>query len=147
MFKDISAPDLTYGWSKLTSEYLANIAYQKHGIKSVCYRPFSGYGEDQDMNYPFPNICKRILQNKNKKVFKVWGSGNQMRDFIYIDDCIRAVIKTMDKISNGDALNLSNGKFISFKMFARKTAELSGYAPNVVGTSKTEGVFAEQAHK
>ena len=140
---EISVPDLTYGWAKLTCEYLAKIAYEKHGLKSICYRPFSGYGEDQDLNYPFTSICKRILQNKNKKIFKVWGSGNQMRDFIYIDDCVRAVVKTMDKINNGEALNLSNGKFISFKVFARKTAELSGYSPNIVGTSKKpEGVYA-----
>ena len=64
--KDISVPDLTYGWAKLTSEYLAKIAYEKHGLKSICYRPFSGYGEDQDLNYPFPSICKRILLNKDK---------------------------------------------------------------------------------
>ena len=62
--KNLGIPDFTYGWSKLTGEYLANIAYQKHGIRSVCYRPFSGYGEDQDMNYPFPNLCKNILLSK-----------------------------------------------------------------------------------
>ena len=43
----------------------------KYGIKSVCYRPFSGYGEDQDLNYPFPSICKRILKNKNTKKWSI----------------------------------------------------------------------------
>ena len=45
--QSLGIPDYTYGWSKLTGEYLAKIAFQKHGIKSVCYRPFSGYGEDR----------------------------------------------------------------------------------------------------
>jgi len=57
---DIGMPDMTYGWAKLTNEYLAQLAYQKHGLKSVCYRPFSGYGEDQDDAYPFPSICRRV---------------------------------------------------------------------------------------
>ena len=66
---NLGVPDYTYGWSKLTGEFLAKIAFQKHGIKSVCYRPFSGYGEDQDINYPFPNLCKNlILSEKKKKV-------------------------------------------------------------------------------
>lgn len=141
--KDLSVPDLTYGWAKLTSEYLAKIAYEKHGLKSVCYRPFSGYGEDQDLSYPFPSICKRVLDNKNKKNLTVWGSGNQMRDFIYIDDCVNAVIKTMNKINNADALNLSNGKFLNFKSFAKKAANILGYNPYINGTTnKPEGVFA-----
>ena len=56
----LGVPDYTYGWAKLTGEYLAQIAFKNYGIKSICYRPFSGYGEDQDMNYPFPNLCKNI---------------------------------------------------------------------------------------
>ena len=38
---DIGMPDLSYGWAKLTHEYLSKLAYEKHGIKSVIFRPFS----------------------------------------------------------------------------------------------------------
>ena len=139
----IGMPDMTYGWAKLTCEYLAQIAHVKHGINSICYRPFSGYGEDQDLTYPFPSICKRILLNKNKNEIKVWGSGNQSRDFIYIDDCIEGIYKTMDLIDDGSALNLSTGKYTSFKDFAKYTCNILGFSPTVKGTtSKPEGVFA-----
>ena len=141
--KNIGMPDMTYGWAKLTCEYLGQIAFQKYGIKSVCYRPFSGYGEDQDLNYPFPSICKRILKNKNSELINVWGSGNQSRDFIYIDDCIQGVYKTMDKINDGSAINLSTGKLTSFIEFAKKTCNILGFDPKIEGTeSKPEGVFA-----
>ena len=140
---NIGMPDMTYGWAKLTCEYLAQIAHVKHGINSICYRPFSGYGEDQDLTYPFPSICKRILLNKNKNEIKVWGSGNQSRDFIYIDDCIEGIYKTMDLIDDGSALNLSTGKYTSFKDFAKYTCNILGFNPIVKGTtSKPEGVFA-----
>ncbi len=140
---DIGMPDMSYGWAKLTCEYLARLAFEKHGLKSVCYRPFSGYGEDQDDAYPFPSICKRVLANRGQRVLHVWGTGTQMRDFIHIDDCIDGVIGTMDKIDNGDAINLSTGIFTSFIEFAQLAAELAGYRPQVLGMSdKPAGVHA-----
>jgi GDP-L-fucose synthase len=140
---DIGMPDMSYGWAKLTCEYLARLAYQTHGLKSVSYRPFSGYGEDQDHSYPFPSICKRALDNKGAKVLEVWGSGTQMRDFIHIDDCVAGTVATMDKIDDGEAVNLSTGLYTSFIEFARMAAELVGYRPEVRGMSdKPTGVYA-----
>lgn len=140
---DLGMPDMTYGWAKLTCEYLAVLAYEKHGLKSVCYRPFSGYGEDQDDSYPFPSICKRAIANKGASTLTVWGTGDQMRDFIHIEDCVDGVLTTMDKIDNADAINLSTGIYTSFKQFARIAAEECGYFPEVKGLSdKPAGVFA-----
>jgi GDP-L-fucose synthase len=140
---DIGMPDMSYGWAKLTCEYLARLAFEKHGMKSVCYRPFSGYGEDQDDTYPFPSIVKRAIANRGEPVLKVWGTGDQMRDFIHIEDCVDGVLATMDSIDDGDALNLSTGLFTSFKQFAGMAARLVGYDPEIVGMSQQpSGVFA-----
>ncbi|WP_309400654.1 NAD-dependent epimerase/dehydratase family protein [Cerasicoccus maritimus] len=140
---DIGMPDMSYGWAKLTCEYLARLAYEKHGLKSACYRPFSGYGEDQDDSYPFPSICKRAMAHKGEDTLTVWGTGDQMRDFIYIEDCVDGVLQSIDKIDDGDALNLSTGIYTSFKQFARIAAEECGYEPEVIGLSdKPAGVFA-----
>ncbi len=140
---DIGMPDMSYGWAKLTHEYLAHLAFARHGLTSVIYRPFSGYGEDQDDAYPFPSICKRVLQNRGAPVLTVWGTGEQMRDFIHIEDCVDGVLQTMDGIRDAGALNLSTGIFTSFKQFARLAAEICGYTPQVVGASdKPAGVFA-----
>jgi GDP-L-fucose synthase len=140
---DIGMPDMSYGWAKLTCEYLAQLAYQKHGLRSIVYRPFSGYGEDQDDAYPFPSICKRALQSRGEPALTVWGSGRQMRDFIHIDDCVRAVAVTVDQIDDGGAVNLATGVLTSFIEFARLAANAVGYAPDVTGlSSQPEGVFA-----
>jgi GDP-L-fucose synthase len=141
--RDLGLPDMSYGWAKLTCEYLGKLAYQRHGLKSVSYRPFSGYGEDQDDAYPFPSVCKRVLSNRGAPVISVWGSGTQMRDFIHIEDCVEAVLITMDQIDNGDALNLSTGILTSFIEFARMTADLCGFHPEIRGRSdKPAGVHA-----
>ena len=140
---DVGIPDMTYGWAKLTCEYIARIAYQKYGLKSVCYRPFSGYGEDQDDTYPFPSICKRAITNQGKSFLYVWGTGDQMRDFIHIEDCIDGVLQTMNHIDNGEAINLSTGIYTSFKQLASTAANICGYSPEIKGmTDKPSGVFA-----
>jgi nucleoside-diphosphate-sugar epimerase len=141
--EDLGMPDMSYGWAKLTCEYLARLAHEKHGLKSICYRPFSGYGEDQDDTYPFPSIVKRAIANRGAEVLKVWGTGDQMRDFIYVDDCVDGAFATMDLIDDGDAVNLSTGIFTSFKEFAGLAAGVVGYSPRVEGMSNTPaGVFA-----
>ena len=139
----LGMPDMTYGWAKLTHEYCARLAYEKHGLKSVTYRPFSGYGEDQDDTYPFPSVCKRVLANRGAKEIGVWGSGRQMRDFIHIDDCVEGVLMTMDRIDDGSAINLSTGVFTSFIDFVGIASDILGFSPEVKGTTDTpEGVFA-----
>ncbi|WP_192360415.1 NAD-dependent epimerase/dehydratase family protein [Mesorhizobium mediterraneum] len=140
---DIGMPDTSYGWAKLTCEYLARLAWEKYGLNSICYRPFSGYGEDQDDAYPFPSICKRALANKGANVLYVWGTGTQMRDFIHIDDCVDGVFACVDQIDNGDAVNLSTGLLTSFIDFARLAAQIMGYYPEIKGMSnKPAGVHA-----
>ena len=141
--QDIGIPDMSYGWAKITHEYLAKLAFEKYGINSVIYRPFSGYGEDQDDTYPFPSICKRILKDRGKDIVHVWGTGKQMRDFIHIEDCVNGIFQTMDKIDNCEALNLSTGIFTSFIEFAKKASNIVSYNPKIIGMSdKPTGVFA-----
>lgn len=140
---ELGLPDMSYGWSKLTLEYLCRLAWERYGLKSIVFRPFSGYGEDQDMSYPVPSICKRVIENATAKELTVWGSGDQMRDFIYIEDCIDGVLAMMDKIDDGDAVNLSTGIVTDFKSFAATATRQYGYEPRIVGTTdKPEGVFA-----
>jgi GDP-L-fucose synthase len=139
----LGMPDLSYGWAKLTGEYLARLAHVNYGLSTVCYRPFSGYGEDQDLTYPFPSICRRAIEFEGAKELTVWGTGDQSRDFIHITDCVRFVMESMDKVDNGDAINLSTGRKTTFKEFAKIAANAVGYDPVVIGTSdRPEGVFA-----
>ena len=66
-----------------------------------------------------------------------------MHDFIHIEDCVDGIFTTMDKIDDGDAINLSTGILTSFIEFARTAAEIVGYRPEVRGLSdKPVGVFA-----
>jgi nucleoside-diphosphate-sugar epimerase len=110
-------PDGTYGLSKMVGELLAQIAVAKHNVPVVIYRPFSGYGEDQSLDYPFPSIIKRIVEGNNP--VDVWGDGNQVRDWIHIDDIVEAVLTTMMVLEPGNVINLGTGLATSFADLVR----------------------------
>ena len=125
----LKMPDMTYGWSKLTGEYLARIANKKYGINVACVRPFSGYGEDQEPVYPIPAIARRVARKENP--LSVWGTGKQGRDFVHIDDCIEAFFITLDNISDGSAVNIGSGKLTTFLEVLEIFSSIAGYNPRI----------------
>ncbi len=123
-------------------EYLARVAYEKHGLKSVIFRPFSGYGNGQDAAYPFPAICRRVAALKPGDAMEVWGTGDQVRDFIHIDDCIAGILHMMDQIDDASAVNLSTGVGTSFRDMALDAMNAVGKTAFVCGNSdRPTGVF------
>lgn len=128
-FDRMGKPDMTYGWSKLTGEYLAQISAQYYGVKVTCIRPFSGYGEDQDLSYPIPAIAARAARREDP--FEVWGSGNQGRDFVHIDDVLDCVEVAMDSIHDGTAINIGMGRLSSFREIIEIFCRLAGYQPTI----------------
>src|SRR5208282_4221437 len=121
---NIGLPDTTYGWSKLTGEYLAKFAVEKYKLDVKIYRPFGGYGEDQHWSYPFPAIIQRIVNGEDPVV--VWGSGKQERDFIHIDDIVSCVLATKDVMEPGEALNIGTGVATSFTVLAASAMHVLG---------------------
>jgi nucleoside-diphosphate-sugar epimerase len=131
-FGDIlGKPDYSYGWSKLTGEYLSRIAVEKYNLKIAVVRPFSGYGEDQDPVYPFPAIALRVAAHRDPVV--VWGSGLQSRDFVHIDDAAEACVRACRRISDGSAVNIGQGEPITFLDLARRMVHIEGYGALVRG--------------
>lgn len=135
---NIKNPDTSYGWSKLTGEMLAEYA-RKQGIKVHVFRPFSGYGEDQDLTYPFPSFIKRIKDNVPE--FEIWGDGTAVRDFIHIDDICEAVMKAVE-LDIEEPINLGSGIGTSFNELAEMIMEISGHkVPIKHLTEKPVGVM------
>ena len=122
---NIQSPDYTYGWAKLTGEMLASYA-EKEGLRVHVFRPFSGYGEDQSLDYPFPSFIKRGVDKENP--FKIWGSGNQVRDFIHMEDVVAATLEAVRQDIQGP-VNLGLGRVTSFNDLATLVANECGYFP------------------
>ena len=120
----LGQPDMTYGWSKLTGEYLSRLAASHYGMSVGCVRPFSGYGEGQDVSYPVPAIALRVARGDDPVT--VWGSGKQARDFVHIDDCITAMLLAIDRIHDGSAVNIGTGRLTTFLEVAGLFLKLAG---------------------
>ena len=121
---ELGQPDMTYGWSKLTGEYLSRLAASHYGISIACVRPFSGYGEDQDLTYPVPAIAFRVARGDDPVT--VWGTGEQGRDFVHIEDCITAMMAAIEHIHDGSGVNIGTGKLTTFLEVAATFIELAG---------------------
>lgn len=124
---DIKNPDLTYGWSKLTGEMLASHA-EKAGVRVHVFRPFSGYGSDQALDYPFPSFIARGKSKDNP--FEIWGDGKQTRDWIHIDDIVDATMAAVTEDVEG-SINLCSGRATSFNELANLVAKEVGYNPRL----------------
>ncbi len=128
-FHNMGQPDMTYGWAKLTGEYLAHIAAKYYNVKVTCIRPFSGYGEDQDLSYPIPAIAQRAARREDP--FEVWGTGRQGRDFVHIDDVMDCILLAMNHIHDGTAINIGMGRLTSFLEIIEVLTEIAGYKPTI----------------
>ena len=124
---DCSTPDMTYGWAKLTGEFCLQYL-EAAKIKVNIFRPFSGYGTDQDLDYPFPSYIKRGKEKHNP--FEVWGDGKQVRDFIHMQDIVDAVDEAIKQDITG-VVNLGSGIATSFNDLQKMVCRIVGYNPEV----------------
>jgi nucleoside-diphosphate-sugar epimerase len=98
------------------SKYLAT-KYLLHKFKEkkfpfVIFRLYQAFGPHQDVNRLIPLIIMSCLKNKKFKCTE----GKQYRDFIFIDDVVRAIIRSLsNKKSDGQIFNLGSGKPIKVK--------------------------------
>jgi len=118
---DVRQPDARYGWAKLTGEQLARAAAAA-GLPVHVVRPFSGYGGDQDLRYPFPAIVQRV---RNRADLTVWGPPGQIRDWIHIDDVVRGALAVVDA-DYREPVNLCSGEPVEFGDLARQIYAATG---------------------
>lgn len=120
----IGLPDLTYGWAKVTGEVLATYA-QAAGVNVHIFRPFSGYGPGQALDYPFPTFVARARRRDDP--FEVWGDGEQTRDFVHIDDVVATVLTAVEHGAVGP-LNIGTGRTTSFNELGRMACATVGHS-------------------
>ena len=113
-----------YGWSKLTGEQM--LSYVRNELDVWIFRPFSGYSETQSLDYPFPSFIARAKRRDDP--FEIWGDGNQVRDWIHIDDIVTFTLEAVD-IADPDVFNICTGRPTSFNEFAEILTDMVGYNP------------------
>lgn len=113
-----------YALTKLKAELLAE-QFTKNGLEVLGLRYFNVYGIGQTSTYA--GVITQFLRNLNKnKPPIVNGDGNQLRDFIHVDDVAKAnLIAMQSKIKNG-FFNIGSGRDISILELAKIMINISG---------------------
>lgn len=122
----IGLPDSNYGWAKVTGERLAADA-RKNGLEVTVVRPFSGYGEDQSLDYPFPSIVRRAAKGD----LTVWGPEGQARDWIHISDVVSGALAVVES-GTKEPVNLCTGRAVEIGELARMVYDQERYRKDLV---------------
>lgn len=139
---DLRQPDGMYGFYKLAGEVQAREA-RRQGLYVLVVRPQTGYGEGQTIDYPIPAMVQRALHQEDP--FTIWGSGNQVRDPVHVDDIIGAVMAMLDIEFQGP-VNIGGGLPWTLRDMAELICHEAGYQPELEFlTDKPEGSPARYA--
>lgn len=121
-------PDSEYGWEKLFSErvYLAfNRNYKLNVRIARFHNIFGPQGTWKGGKEKAPAaMCRKVAEANPTDSIEVWGDGKQTRSFLYIDECIKAVLLLMESDFIGP-VNIGSEEMISINDLAKLTIKIS----------------------
>jgi nucleoside-diphosphate-sugar epimerase len=136
----VDNPKDPYAYVKLTLEKFCQRLHLQ-GIPVSILRPFSGYGADQALSYPFPAIVDRAMRREDP--LTVWGSVNTVRDWIHIEDLTDAIMWAIKDAPRGVPIDIGTGIGTPFHVLATNIAHAAGYYPRIESRDDkpTSGTF------
>jgi GDP-L-fucose synthase len=102
------------GWMKRFSEIICEMyaTKRKKKMATVVIRPANIYGPLDDFEWEtshvLPALIRKVVERQDP--IPVWGNGNDIKDFIYIDDIIEGMLLAMKKVDGFDVVNIASGK-------------------------------------
>lgn len=107
-------PNSIYGLSKLLATHYALLLANTHKLDVTVFRTSNTYGPHKKEKFHGYNLINHFIDlAKSNKEIVIFGHGDQLRDYIYIDDLIDAFILANQKIASGKIYNLGYGKGVS----------------------------------
>jgi GDP-D-mannose 3', 5'-epimerase len=144
-----AAPDSEYGWEKLFSERLF-LAYRKNfGLNVKIGRFHNVYGEKGTWNNGKEKapaaLCRKVSMAKNEGIIDIWGDGKQTRSFLYINDCLDAVIQLTRSEYIGP-YNIGSEEMISINDYALLIAKIASKKIALNHIPGPQGVRGRSSH-
>jgi nucleoside-diphosphate-sugar epimerase len=116
-------PNTMYGWSKLYCEKMVTCYSEQRGIKYIILRLGHVFGEGEEK---YKKVLPTMIDSAiNKRSITIFGDGEALRTFIYVDDVAKAIVNSIDFDFNG-IINVVGGESISINKLANMIVELSG---------------------
>lgn len=109
---DLPQPMSPYGVSKLAAEHLCSLYAQNYGLETVSLRYFTVYGPGQRPDMAFTRFITAALKGEN---LEVYGAGDQIRDFTFVDDIVAAnkLAAFTDGVPPGKVMNAAGGTSVT----------------------------------
>jgi nucleoside-diphosphate-sugar epimerase len=120
-------PRTSYAMAKRYNEIYLASHHEEKGLNAVSLRFFNVYGENQDNRMVVPRFFEQATSNQDITVF---GSGQQTRDFTYIDDTVEACVRLMD-LNGYHIVNIANEEEWCIDELAKKIKEITGSKSNI----------------
>ncbi len=119
-------PSTVYGASKLFGEGLVSIAAQKYGFEYSIARLFFIYGEKQYSQGGYKSVIINNFERlKSGQSAIINGDGEQILDYLHVNDCVSALIALSEKTTN-DVFNVSSGASLSIEVLTQKMLQITG---------------------
>jgi GDP-L-fucose synthase len=106
---------------------------QQYGFRGIYLLPVNLYGPrdnfDLHSSHVIPALIRKMVEaveNGDREVV-IWGSGEVSREFLYVDDCARAVLLAAERYDGAEPVNLGTGVEIEIRDLAALIAELVGF--------------------
>ncbi|MCF8057860.1 MAG: GDP-L-fucose synthase [Bacteriovoracaceae bacterium] len=137
-----------YAVAKIAGLKMAESFRRQYGSQFYSVMPTNLYGVNDNFHlensHVIPGLIARMSQAKREgdKSFKVWGSGNPRREFLYVDDLARACIlyMSLSKVDLPDFVNIGTGEDITIKELALNIKDIVGFeGPIEFDTSIPDG--------
>jgi UDP-glucose 4-epimerase len=136
--------DDIYGWAKLMAEMTLKAYHTQHGMKTASCRFFTVYGPRCGESHAVMAMIARAFVRQDP--FVVWGTGEQIRNWTYVDDIVEGMILAGEKIDDGTAVNLGTTERIRVMDCAQEVIRLAGYEAKIVKrTDMPSGVLNRTA--
>jgi nucleoside-diphosphate-sugar epimerase len=123
-------PDSEYGWEKLFSERLFLAFNRNYGLDvriARFHNIFGPYGTWTGGKEKAPAaMCRKAAETPDGGEIEVWGDGQQTRSFLYIDECIDAILRLMRQDSFLGPVNIGSEEMVSINQLAQMAIDASG---------------------
>tara|TARA_B100000029_G_scaffold118033_2_gene111215 strand:+ start:4304 stop:5251 length:948 start_codon:yes stop_codon:yes gene_type:complete len=123
---DIHNPRYSYGGGKIFSELYGVHFAKKFFKKFIIFRPHNVYGKDMGNDHVIPEFINRFKKIGNKKNFMIYGTGNEIRSFIHINDFINGFDKLFKYGKNLEIYNIGTSEKTKVSFLAKELAKIFG---------------------
>jgi len=145
---ELEQTNSAYAIAKISGIELIRSYRKEFGHKWISLMPTNLYGPndnfDLENGHVLPALIRKFVeaQRSESREVTAWGTGNPLREFLYVEDLARAVILCLDRYDDAQHINVGTAEEISIKHLAEKIASKVGFKGKILwDNNKPDGTF------